>query len=160
MYVPCILAGGMILTWFKSMRTVFGTLKKKKSGQAVKPMTAHQVWTLRCFKFLEAHLIIWTHTRQFGTMVVPTEMEEGGDDDDAASLASACSSSQAPSGTQPSTSQASPSQARDRRPRPATSTSTDKRVDEAILKLAERLNLNTGVQDSLASAVQETPIHT
>ena len=62
MYVPCILAGGAILTWFKSMRTVFGKLKKKKSGQAVKPITTHQVWTLRCFKFLEAHVTIWTDT--------------------------------------------------------------------------------------------------
>ena len=36
------------------------------------------------------------------------------------------------------------------------STSTGKRVDEAILKLAEWLSLNTGVQDCLASAVQES----
>ena len=36
-----------------------------------------------------------------------------------------------------------------------TSTSTGKRVDEAILKLAEWLNLNTGVQDH-TSAIQES----
>ena len=36
------------------------------------------------------------------------------------------------------------------------STSTGKRVDGAILKLAEWLSLNTGVQDCLASAVQES----
>ena len=97
MYVPCILAGGVILTWFKSMRTLFGRLKKNKSGQAVKPTTAQQVWTLKCFKFLEAHLTIRTDTRQLGNVVVPVEDEkEGGDNDDATSLASALSSSQAP----------------------------------------------------------------
>ena len=75
-------------------------------------------------------------------VVVPAEVEEeeeeeGGDDDNAAILASARSSSQVRSGTQPSTSQAGPSQAHDRRPRAGSSTSTGKRVDEAILKLAE-----------------------
>ena len=83
------------------------------------------------------------------------EEEEGGDDDDAASLASARSSSQPPSGTQPSTSQAGPSQARDRRSRAVSSTSTGKRINEAILKLAEQLAVNTGGQDRLSSAIQE-----
>ena len=36
-----------------------------------------------------------------------------------------------------------------------TSTSTGKRVDEAILKLADHLTINTCVQDHLASAIQE-----
>ena len=62
MYVPCILPGGAILTWFKSMRTVFGKLKKKKPGQVVKPTTARQEWTLRSFKFPEAYLTIQTDT--------------------------------------------------------------------------------------------------
>ena len=74
------------------------------------------------------------------------EEEEGGDDDDVTSLASARSSSQVPSGTQPSTSQAGPSQAHGRRPKATTSTSTGKRVNKAILKLAEWLTVNTGVQ--------------
>ena len=74
------------------MRTLFGRLKKKKSGQALKPTSARQVWTLTDFKFLEAHLTIRMDTRQLGKVVVPMEMEEeeeGGDDDDAASLACA-----------------------------------------------------------------------
>ena len=113
---------------------------------------------MKSFKFLEAQLTIQTDTRQLGKVVVPAEVEEeeeGGDDDDATSLASAHSSSQSPSGMQSSMSQAGPSEACDRRPKPATSTSTGKRVDEAILKLAEQLTVNTGVQDYLASAVQE-----
>ena len=50
-------------------------------------------------------------------------------------------------------SQAGPSQIRDRRHKAAST--TGKRVDEAILKLAERMASNTSVQDRLASAVQE-----
>ena len=88
------------------MRTVFGKLKKEKSGQAVKPTTAQQQWTLRCFKFLEAHMTIRTDTRQLGKVVLPAEVEEeGGDNDDAASLGSTRSSRQLPSASQPSTSQ-------------------------------------------------------
>ena len=73
MYVPCILSGNAVLIWFKSMRTLFGRLKKKKSGQALKPTTARQVWTLT--DFLEAHLTICMDTRQLGKVVVPAEME-------------------------------------------------------------------------------------
>ena len=143
MYVPCILSCTAVLTWFKSMRMLFGRLKKK-SGQAVKPTTARQVWTLTNFQFLEAHLTIRMDTHQLGKVVVPAlpadKEEEGGDDDDAdaASLTSARSSTLPPS-TQPSTSQAGPSKPCDRRPRAATSTSSGKQVDEAILKLAEHL---------------------
>ena len=106
-------------------------------------------------------------TRQLGKVVVPVlpaegeeegEGEGGDDDDDIDSLASgsARSSSQVPSGMQPITSQADPSHIRDRRPKVTSSTSIGKRVDEAILKLGDRLSLNTGVQDRLASAIQES----
>ena len=114
---------------------LFGRLKKKKSSQAAKSMTARQMWTLTNFQFLEAHLTIHMDACQLGKVVVPVlpadvEEEEGGDaaNADAASLMSARSSS----------------------------TSSGKQVDEAILTLAEWLNLNTGVQDRLGSAVQES----
>ena len=97
MYVPRILPDGALLTWFKSIRTIFGKLKKKKSGQAVKPTTARQERTLRSFKFLEAHLTIRTDTRQLGKVLLPPDVEEEADDDDAVSLGSAHSSSQLPS---------------------------------------------------------------
>ena len=97
-------------------------------------------------------------THQLGKVVDPVlpvdvEEEEGADDDDAdaASLTSARSSGLVPS-TKHSMSQAGPSQPHDKRPRAEPSTSSGKWVDMAILKLAERLNLNTGVQDCLASA--------
>ena len=107
MYVPCILPGRELLTWFKSMRTVFGKLKKKKSGQMVKLTTARQEWTVRSFKFLEAHLTIRTDTRQFGKFALPMDVEEE-EGDDAVSLGSARSSSQPPSASQPSMSEARP----------------------------------------------------
>ena len=72
MYVPCILSGTAVSTWFKTMRTLFGRMKKKtKSGQAAKPNTARQLWTLQNFQFLEAHLAIWTETRELGRVLVP-----------------------------------------------------------------------------------------
>ena len=61
----CIRSGSAIRTWFKSMCTVFGKLKRK-SGQAAKANTVHQDWTMKLFKFLESHLTIWTDTRQLG----------------------------------------------------------------------------------------------
>ena len=83
---------------------------------------------------------------------LPVEEEEGGDDDDTASR----SSSQPPSTQLPSTSQVGRSQPpRDRRPR-APSSGSGKHVDEAILKLADFLSQNTGVQDRLATAVQDS----
>ena len=62
MYVPCILSGTAVSTWFKSMRTLFGRLKKTKSGQAAKANTARQLWTLQNFQFPEAHLAIRMET--------------------------------------------------------------------------------------------------
>ena len=76
MYVPCILSGNAVPTWFKSMRMLFGRLKENKSGHALKPTPAWQVWTLNSFKFLEAHLMIRMDTRRLGKVVVPTEEEE------------------------------------------------------------------------------------
>ena len=109
MYFPCIISGVAIWTWFKSMRTVFGKLKKK-SGQAAKATTAQQDWPMRSFKFLEAHLTIRTDTRQLGK--VPQQMEEEADDDDASSVRS---SGQLPSASQASSSQAGPSHVKDSR---------------------------------------------
>ena len=80
-------------------------------------------------------------------------VEEEGDDDDAVSLGSAHSSSQLPSASQPSTYQAGSSQIREKRPKAWSTTGV--RVNEAILKLAGHMALNTSVQDQLASAVQE-----
>ena len=159
MYVPCILSDSAISTLFKSMRTLFGHLKKKtKLGQAAKAHTARQTWTLRNFLFLEAHLSIRMDTSQLGKVTVPElqpdleEEEEGGDNHNAASH----TSSQAPSTQLPSKTQASPSQApHDMRPRPASSGS-GKHVNEAILKLADRLFQNIGMQDRLTTTVQES----
>ena len=108
---------------------------------------------MRSFRFLEAHLTIRTDTRQLGKVPQQMEVEEEADDDNALSVGSARSSSQPPRASQPNTSQASPSQVRSSRPK-ALST-TGKRVDEAILKLAEHMVLNTSVQDRLATVVQD-----
>ena len=121
------------------MRTVFGKLKKKKSGQAAKVTTACQDWTMMLFKFLEAHLTIRTDTRQLGK--VPQAMEEeAADNDDASSVRS---SSQPLSASQASSSQAGPSHVKDSwSTRPNALNTTAKRVDEAILTIADRMVSN------------------
>ena len=143
------------------MRTLFGHLKKKKSGQAVKAHTVRQKWTMSNFQFLSGHLCIRIAHSQLGRVPLPSlqvELEgedEGGDDDDVASV----TYNQVPSQLS-STSQAGPVKhhSHDRRPRAASSTgsSTGKRVDEAILKLVDWLSQNTGMQDRLQSAVKKS----
>ena len=87
MCVPCILSAIVVKT-FQSMRTLFGQLKKKTSGQGAKPLTARQKWTKANFSFLSAH-----HS-QLGKVQTPALQvdlegeDEGGDDEDAASVAS------------------------------------------------------------------------
>ena len=101
------------------------------------------------FQFLSAHLCIQADHSQLGrvnTPVLPVDPEgeiERGDDDDATSV----TSSQAPSQLL-SSSQASPSQApHNRRTPSAASGGTGNRVYKDILKQADRLSQNTGVQD-------------
>jgi len=52
--------------WLQSMRTMFGRLQKKKSGQATPQHTARQQWILASFSFLAPHLVLKTDTRQLG----------------------------------------------------------------------------------------------
>ena len=154
MYFHFILSCVAIWTWFKSMRTVFGKLKKK-SGQAAKANTARQDWTMKSFKFLESHLTIRTDTRQLGKVpqvLEEEEEEEESDDDDASSVRS---SSQPPSSSQASSSQASPSHVKDsRNTRPKAPSTAAKSVDEAILQIVDRILSTQSVQYQLAAVVQ------
>ena len=100
---------------------------------------------MKSFHFLEVHLTIRTDTSQLSKAPQPMEVEEEADDDDVLSVGSLCSSSQPLSASQPSLFQVVPSQVRSSRHK-ALST-TGKRVDEAILKLAERMASITSMQD-------------
>lgn len=51
------LQGKDIMLWFKSQRTIYGRLKKKKSGLAPQSLTARQRWVMRTFSFLSPYLI-------------------------------------------------------------------------------------------------------
>ena len=71
MYVPCILSATTVMTWFKSMRTLFSCLKKKTSGQAAKALTARQKWAMANFQFLSAHLCIRADDSQLDRVHTP-----------------------------------------------------------------------------------------
>ena len=71
MCAPCILSALAVKTWFQSMRMLFGQLKKKTSGQAAKPLTARQKWTMVNFQFLSAHQCIRADHSQLGRVHTP-----------------------------------------------------------------------------------------
>ena len=50
------LTKGQLDTWYKSMRTSFGKLTQKKSGQAAKSLTEREQWILIVFDFLKTHI--------------------------------------------------------------------------------------------------------
>ena len=52
-----MILGKDIMLWFKSQRTIYGRLKKKKSWQNAQTLTARQRWVLRTFNFLSPYLI-------------------------------------------------------------------------------------------------------
>ena len=100
-----------VYTWYKSNRTMYGRLKRKTPGQAPKKLTARQRWNCDNFGFLASHLVIRAEPSQLGKLMTPAlpvdmEEEEGGEDDDATSVASS---------QLPVSSQAAPSYPRDRR---------------------------------------------
>ena len=81
MFVPCILAGTHINTWFKSMRTLYGRITKpKSSGAAAKVLPARQCWMSSNFKFLASHVMICTPHSQLGSVPVNSNGLSGGGD--------------------------------------------------------------------------------
>ena len=66
MCVPCILSALVVKMRYQRMRTLFGLLKKKMSGQGAKPLTARQKWTKDNVSFLLAHLCIQAEHSQLG----------------------------------------------------------------------------------------------
>ena len=58
--------GQQLKSWFTNMRTMFGKLLRKKSGQGRKPHTARQTWILERFRFLKRHMQLKTSPIQLG----------------------------------------------------------------------------------------------
>ena len=135
MCVPCIRSGGDVYTWYKKQPNHVWEAEEEDLGQAPKKLTARQQWNHDTFDFLVSHLVIHTQHSQLGKLTTPTllvdpEEEEGGEDDDATSVTST---------QQPVSSQAAPTYPRDRRPpRPAASAYGCK-LDEAMLKLVDKI---------------------
>ena len=101
--VHCILPALAVKTWFQSMRTLFGWLKKKTSGQGAKPLTERQKWMKANFSFLSAHLCIQADHSQLSRVHTPALQvdlegeDEGGDNEDASSVTSSQAPIQLPS---------------------------------------------------------------
>jgi hypothetical protein len=47
----------ILKTWYNSLRTRFGRLRKKKSGDADPEHTERDTWILRSFEFLAVHIV-------------------------------------------------------------------------------------------------------
>ena len=47
----------LLQTWYTSMRTRYGRLKKLRSGQEPPELTERDAWILRCFDFLKIHIV-------------------------------------------------------------------------------------------------------
>ncbi|XP_034048735.1 uncharacterized protein LOC117529938 [Thalassophryne amazonica] len=76
-------SGSDIMVWFKSKRTVFGRLKKKKeSGEGTKRWTARQRWIMAAFQFLASHVILRSESRQVGWPPVTEEEDDNNIDEE------------------------------------------------------------------------------
>lgn len=56
MIVSFILSDLSINTWYKSLRTRYGKLKMKKSGDGAAELTDRENWLLQKFTFLDGHI--------------------------------------------------------------------------------------------------------
>jgi len=121
-----------IVTWFRNMRTIYGKLKKKKSGQSAKALTARQQWTRDKFAFLEHHLLVRSQTRVLGG--AEGEEEESNEPDDGSDHTSPTAS--APAATT--------------EPKPKkTKAGSKAAVDEAIVTMVDRINSKVSVTEKL-----------
>ena len=144
------------------MRTVYGKLRRTKSGQARKPLTARQSWTLLSFQFLKQHVSVRTFTRQLGQMPeVPEVLEEESDielpaDDEQPAVTDSQSSHSSQS--LPSQSQgASTSLGSSEAVAPRTSRSgrsATKKMDDVMLSIADHLKGSANVATHVQSLMQ------
>ena len=92
MFVLCILALTDVATWLKSMRTLYGCLRKlPASGQPPKVLTARQRWMMSNLQFLLTHMSVCAPDSQLGKITVAstvTVVEGDDDDEDAISITS------------------------------------------------------------------------
>ena len=119
-----------IITWFRNMRTIYGKLKKKKSGQSTKALTERQQWTHDKFAFLEHHLLVRAQTGVLGGAEAEGEEEESDQP-----LAAPTASAQA--ATEPKPKKKADSKA----------------VDEAIVTMVDRINSKVSVTEKLDSTL-------
>ena len=74
------MTGTELAVWFKSQRTIYGRLNKKKSGQAKGSLTARQKWVTDNFSFLKSHIVVRSEMKQLGN--IPHNSDDDDDEDD------------------------------------------------------------------------------
>ena len=74
------MSGTELAVWFKSQRTIYGRLNKKKYGQAKGTLTARQKWVTDNFSFLKSHMVVRSDMKQLGN--IPTHHSDDEDDKD------------------------------------------------------------------------------
>ncbi|KAK4320402.1 hypothetical protein Pmani_008711 [Petrolisthes manimaculis] len=136
------ITGMVIWTWFKSMRTIYGKLKKQKFGQVKKPLTSRAKWTIDSFQFLETHLVRRLKTKHMDK-VTDHNYEKVHDEDSESEVSDSSSLQQRH--IQPSTSHQGI-----RRGSTGT-TGTVSRVEEPIIELIDPLSTVTTVQEDMQS---------
>lgn len=130
-----------VITWFKTMRTVYGKLRKKR-GQAEKITTMRQKWTLNNFAFLDSHLSVRTERRRPGAATASAET---------APPASEGEESDSNNHLPPSTNSQASASSCPRQP-PKAAAGGRQQLEDAIMQLASRLSDRNGVPSAIESA--------
>ena len=58
-------------TWYKTVRTQFGKLSKRKSGDGSRELSDRDRWVLTSFDFLKTHIVRVTSRQAGGVSIAP-----------------------------------------------------------------------------------------
>ena len=144
--------GKEVFLWYKSQRTIYGRLKKKKSGEGAKAKTARQEWLLRAFSFLGSHVVIRSERRQLGSIPVPDvpDVDEEEEQEEEAAEEEASEPTQP---TEPAASQPAASKAKSRGKGKSKSKSGG-HMEDFMRNIAEQVTGTVHLQEQVARAAQ------
>ena len=162
---PLGISGNDLFLWFKSLRSMFGRLQKKKSGQARTNFTARQQWVFDNFAFLKSHIVIRTDHKQLGQLTVAALQEHSQSRDKLPATQSAPSDPLAsgPDSDVESYGAASHHSGGEGVAVPVRKTTgkppkkRQNTLDEALLKLVSKASANEGLSERFAEQAMKPP---